>query len=79
VHLCIILVGNQLDAQFFCNTFIYLFESSTCFEQLCAYPQEDSCMNTISGIITSSQPAYRPVTNTAVPSRPAYWTVTNAE
>jgi len=24
---------------------IYLFESSTCFEQLCAHPQEDNCIN----------------------------------
>ena len=23
-----------------------------CFEQLCAHPQEDNCMNTTSGIIT---------------------------
>ena len=29
-----------------------LFESSTCFEQLCAYLQEDDCINTTSGIIT---------------------------
>jgi hypothetical protein len=34
------------------SSMICLFESSTCFEQLCAHPQEDSCMNTISGIIT---------------------------
>jgi len=31
---------------------IRLFESPTRFEQLCAHPQEDSCMNTASGIIT---------------------------
>jgi hypothetical protein len=31
---------------------ICLFESSTCFEQLCAYLQEDSCINTTFGIIT---------------------------
>jgi hypothetical protein len=31
---------------------ICLFESSTCFEQLCAHHQEDNCMNTTSGIIT---------------------------
>jgi len=31
---------------------ICLFESSTCFEQLCAHPKEDDCINTISGIIT---------------------------
>jgi len=31
---------------------LYLFESSTCFEQLCAHPQEDNCINTTSGIIT---------------------------
>jgi hypothetical protein len=47
--LIVILVGNQLDAQFF---MIRLFESSTCFEQLCAHPQEDNCMNTIFSIIT---------------------------
>ena len=29
-----------------------LFKCSTCFEQLCAQPQEDNCMNTTSGIIT---------------------------
>jgi len=31
---------------------IRLFESSACFEQLCAHPQGDNCMNTPSGIIT---------------------------
>jgi len=31
---------------------ICLFEPSTCFEQLCAHPQEDSCIDTTSGIIT---------------------------
>jgi len=31
---------------------ICLFESSTCFEQLCAHPQEDNWINTTSGIIT---------------------------
>jgi len=31
---------------------IHLFESSICFEQLCAHLQEDNCMNTTSGIIT---------------------------
>jgi len=30
---------------------IRLFESSTCFEQLCAHPQEDNSINTTSGII----------------------------
>jgi hypothetical protein len=29
-----------------------LFESSTCFEQPCAHPQEDNCTNTTYGIIT---------------------------
>jgi hypothetical protein len=28
---------------------ICLFESSTCFKQLCAHPQKDNCINTISG------------------------------
>jgi len=31
---------------------ICLFESSICFEQLCAHLQEDNCINTTSGIIT---------------------------
>ena len=29
-----------------------LFESCTCFEQLCAHPQEDNRINTTFGIIT---------------------------
>jgi len=29
------------------SSLICLFESSKCFEQLCAHPQEDSCINTI--------------------------------
>jgi len=31
---------------------ICLFESSTRFQQLCAHPQEDNCINTTPGIIT---------------------------
>jgi len=50
VHLRIIPVGKQLESQFF--SIIYLFESSTCFEQPCAHPQEDNCMNITSSIIT---------------------------
>jgi hypothetical protein len=34
------------------SSIICLFDSSTCFEQLCAHLQEDSCVNTTSGIIT---------------------------
>jgi len=34
------------------SSMICLFESSTCFEQLCAHPQEDNCVNTTSDIIT---------------------------
>ena len=34
------------------SSIICLFGSSTCFEQLCAHPQEDNCINTTSGIIT---------------------------
>jgi len=34
------------------SSIICSFESSTCFEQLCAHPQEDKCINTTSGIIT---------------------------
>jgi hypothetical protein len=33
------------------SSIVYLFESSKCFEQLCAHPQEDSCINTTSGVI----------------------------
>jgi len=43
VYLRIIPVGNQLDAQFL----LCLFESTTCFEQLCTHPQEDNCINTL--------------------------------
>ena len=39
VHLGLILVNNQLDAQFFLR--IYLFQFSTCFEHLCAHRQEN--------------------------------------
>jgi len=46
----IILVCDQLDAQ--TSSIICLFESSTCFEQLCAHLQEDNCIITTSGIIT---------------------------
>jgi hypothetical protein len=46
----IVLVGNQIDTHFF--SMICLFESSTCFEPLCAHPQEDNCINAASGIIT---------------------------
>jgi hypothetical protein len=34
------------------SSIICLFESSTCFKQLCAHPQEDNCINTTYGIIT---------------------------
>ena len=37
VHLGIIPINNQIDAQFFS---IYLFRFSTCFEQPCAHHQE---------------------------------------
>ena len=50
VHLRIILVGNQLDAQFL---LWYIYSNPLhIFEQLCAHTQEDNCMNTSSGIIT---------------------------
>ena len=45
----VILVGDQLNAQFL---LLYVYISSTCFEQLYAHPQEDNCMNTTCGIIT---------------------------
>ena len=45
-----LLVGDQLDAQFFCT--IRLFQSSTCFEQTPAHHEEDHCNNTASGIVT---------------------------
>jgi hypothetical protein len=51
-----------------------LFKSSACFEQLCAHPQENSCIDTTSGIITfvlvavryagQGGPAYQMATNT---------------
>jgi hypothetical protein len=44
------LVGNKLVTQFLLYV-ICLFESSTCFEQLCAHPLEDNCMNTTSGMM----------------------------
>jgi hypothetical protein len=37
---------KQLGAQFL---LCCLFEFSTCFEQLCAHPQEGNCMNTTAG------------------------------
>jgi hypothetical protein len=49
-YFMLFLVSDQLDAQI--SSIICLFESSTCFEQLRAHPQEDSCINTTSGIIT---------------------------
>jgi hypothetical protein len=49
VHLGIILVSDQLDS---ISSIMCLFESSTCFQQLCAHPQEENCINTTSGIIT---------------------------
>jgi len=52
VHLRIILVSDQLDAKM--SSIICSFESSTCFEQLCAHPEEGNCINTTSGIITMS-------------------------
>jgi hypothetical protein len=45
-----ILVGDQLDAQFF--YIIRLFQSSTCFEQTRAHHQEVNFVNTASGIVT---------------------------
>jgi len=46
---------------------ICLFESSTCFEQLCVHPQEDNCINTTSGINI-----FRYAGQDEVPSWPAY-------
>jgi hypothetical protein len=56
VHLRIKLVSGQLEAQFLLtiSSIICLFESSTCFQQPCAHPQEDNCINTTFGIITLS-------------------------
>jgi len=45
-----LLVGDQLDAQFF--YIIRLFQSSTCFEQTRAHHQGVNCINTASGIVT---------------------------
>jgi hypothetical protein len=47
--ICIILVGNQPDGTV--SSMTCLFESSTCFEQLCGHPQEENCVNITSGII----------------------------
>jgi len=44
----VILIGNQLDT---ISSITCLYESCTCFEQLCAHPQEDNCIDTTSGII----------------------------
>jgi hypothetical protein len=38
----------------------YLFESSTCFEQLFAHHQEDNCIKTTTGIITDDEWMYHP-------------------
>jgi hypothetical protein len=38
------------------SSIVCLFESSTCFKQLSAHPQEDSCINTSSVIITRRPP-----------------------
>jgi hypothetical protein len=67
MHLRIILVSDQLDAQI--SSIICLFESSTRFEQLCAHPQDDNCINTTSGIITlyvTAPPTCRTATNTVI-------------
>ena len=40
VHLGIILINNQPDAQLLIYIYIYLFRFSTCFEQPCAHHQE---------------------------------------
>jgi len=44
------LFSYQLDAQIF--ILIHLLHSSTCFKHYCAHLQEDSCINTASGIVT---------------------------
>ena len=49
VHIGMILVNNQLDAQFLC-TFISF---STCFGQPCAHHQENYCINATSGLCHS--------------------------
>jgi len=51
VHLRIYLVSDQHYPLFYT---LYLFRSSTCFEQFCAHPQEDNCTNRTSGITTLS-------------------------
>jgi len=42
IHVRILLI-DQLDTQI-CSI-IFLFQSSTCFKQLCAHHQEDNCIN----------------------------------
>ena len=64
------------------RTFSYmicLFESSTCFEQLCAHPEVENCMNTTSGIITLSVAVRYAGQDGTIPSWPEYRTATNTE
>jgi hypothetical protein len=47
-----ILVNHQLDAQILYFNNMCILQSSTCFEQYYAHPQEVSCINTASGVVT---------------------------
>jgi len=44
---------------------ICLFASSTCFEQLCAHPQEDNCINTTSSMISLKTSEWSKITKLA--------------
>jgi len=52
MHLCIILVGNDLMHNFSMISSFNPLKSPKC---LCAHPQEDNCVNTTSGIINLCQ------------------------
>jgi hypothetical protein len=72
VHLGIILINNQLDAQFL--LYIYLFRFSTCFEQTFAHHQESQLYQYnmwYMSLCVGDRPVCR-----SVPSRPAYRRVT---
>ena len=47
VHPGMILVNNQLDAQFFMYVYFYFF---TCFGQPCAHHQDSYCINATPGL-----------------------------
>jgi hypothetical protein len=79
VHLGIILVNNQLDAQFFL-VYVY-FNSLNVSSTPVLIIRKINCINTTSGIRHSIWVTvwYVGLGGTAVPSKPAYQTVTYIE